>query len=180
METEYVSAEQLRSVTGTFPEYFYRYMKLVGEGNIIENLREQKDEVISFLNSIDEDKWLYRYAEGKWTLKEVVQHVSDAERVFGYRALAFARKDPASLPSFDENSYAANSDANKRNANELVAEFEAVRRSSILLFNSFSAETMMNTGIASGKEISVMALAYISVGHVAHHAKIISEKYLAE
>jgi hypothetical protein len=178
MEAENLSLEGLRSVTGPFDEHFYNYVKLVGEGNIRDLLQEQSQKTIAFFNSIGREKWLYRYAEGKWTPKEVLQHITDAERVFAYRALAFARKDANSLPSFDENSYAANSNANDREWPDLIEEFSAVRKSTVLLFKSFSDETLMNTGIASGKEISVLALGYISVGHLTHHLNIISEKYL--
>jgi hypothetical protein len=178
MEAKNLSFEGLRSLTGPFDEHFYNYIKLVGEGNIRDLLEEQAQKTIEFFTSIGREKWLYKYAEGKWTLKEVLQHITDAERVFAYRALAFARKDSNSLPSFDENSYAANSNANSREWADLIEEFAAVRKSTILLFNSFSDETLRNTGIASGKEISVLALGYISVGHLSHHVNIISEKYL--
>ena len=178
MQAENLSLEGLRSVTGPFDEHFYNYVKLVGKGNIRDLLEDQSEKTIAFFNSISSEKWLYRYAEGKWTLKEVLQHITDAERVFAYRALAFARKDSNSLPSFDENDYAANSNANEREWADLIEEFAAVRKSTVLLFKSFSDETLMNTGIASGKEISVLALGYISVGHLTHHLNIISEKYL--
>jgi hypothetical protein len=178
MEAENLSFEGLRSVIGPFDEHFYNYVKLVDKGNIRNLLEEQAKKTIEFFTSIGSEKWLYKYAEGKWTLKEVVQHITDAERVFAYRALAFARKDSNSLPSFDENSYAANSNANDREWADLIEEFGAVRKSTVLLFKSFSDETLMNTGIASGKEISVLALGYISVGHLSHHVNIIAEKYL--
>jgi uncharacterized damage-inducible protein DinB len=132
-----------------------------------------------FFNSITEEQSTYKYAEGKWSIKEVLQHVIDAERIFAYRSLTFARKDNNTLPSFDEKNYAANSNGNTRAWHELVEEFKALRKSTELLFNSFTKENLNAIGKASDYTITVLALGYIIVGHVAHHINIIRERYIA-
>jgi len=172
------SIEQYKQEIGPFSDYFFRYIQLVDDGNILEKLIEQRSKATDFLRSIDVTKLDHRYAEDKWTIKEVLQHIVDAERVFAYRALAFARRDTNALPSFDENLYAQNSHASLRKWEDLVSEFDFVRRSTELLFKSFTEDDMHSTGTASGNEISVVALGYISVGHVEHHINIIKERYL--
>lgn len=172
------SIEEYKKQLGPFSDYFFRYIQLVDEGNIRQKLIEQRSKATDFLRSIDMSKLDYRYAEGKWTIKEVLQHIIDAERVFAYRALAFARQDTNALPSFDENKYAQNSHASSRKWEDLIAEFDFVRKSTELLFSSFTEEDLRSTGTASGNEISVLALGYIAVGHVTHHINIIKERYL--
>ncbi len=169
----------LRSKIGPFSDHFENYIKLVDEENITAALKDQADKAQTFLNSINEEKSFYKYAEGKWSIKEVLQHIIDAERVFTYRALAFARKDINNLPSFDENSYAANSHADKRSWKELIEEFLAVRKSTEMLFKSFTEDNLRSKGFASGSEISVLALEYITVGHAKHHINLIKERYLS-
>jgi hypothetical protein len=167
-----------RPSSNTFPDYFNTYIKLVEEDDINTALKNQTPEAAAFFNSIPEDKSLYKYADDKWTIKESLQHIIDAERVFTYRAMAFARKDRNSLPSFDDKSYAANSHANSRTWKDLIEEFLAIRKSTELLFNSFTEEDLKSSGIASDKEISVLALGYIAAGHAKHHINIIRERYL--
>jgi hypothetical protein len=150
----------------------------VDDDNIRNALKIQASEAEKFLDSITEEQSLHRYAEDKWTLKEVLQHLIDAERVFAYRAMAIARRDKNSLPSFDENSYAANSHADQRSWQELLAEFVALRKSTEILFDSFSEEDLNSFGIASNKPITTRALGYVTVGHLAHHIHIIKERYL--
>ncbi len=169
----------LNSKLGIYPPYFNTYIKLVEEDEIKTALKNQTPKAENFFNSITEEKTDYKYAEGKWTIKEVLQHVIDAERIFTYRALAFARKDKNILPSFDENDYAANSNANNRRWKELIEEFLAVRKSTEILFSSFKEEILKTSGKASNYEITVLALGYIIVGHVTHHINIIRERYIA-
>jgi len=171
METE-------KRKTGVYPDYFYNYIKLVENENLGDALKNQIPEIQSFFSSIDEEKRDYKYAEGKWTIKEVLQHIIDTERIFAYRALAFARKDVNTLPSFDENSYAKNSNADKRNWNELTEELMAVRKTTDFLFNSFSEEQLNTVGKASSYEMSVKALGYTIAGHLAHHVNVLKERYL--
>jgi hypothetical protein len=169
-----------RPEIGPYSAHFHDYIKLVEEDDIRTALKNQTPETEKFFNSITEEKSLYKYAEGKWTIKEALQHIIDAERVFTYRAMAFARKDKNHLPSFDENSYAANSHANSRSWKDLKEEFSAVRKSTEMLFNSFTDEDLKTTGIASDAEISVMALGFTIAGHAAHHVTIIRERYLGD
>lgn len=160
------------------PQFYHRYINHVPENDLMEAFRVQSAAMLSFLESIPAEKVEYRYAEGKWTIKEVLQHVIDAERIFAYRALCFARKDQTSLPSFDENLYADTSKANARDWKNLVEEFAIVRRSSEYLFGSFDAEQLDSTGVANNNPVYVLGVGYITVGHALHHVKVLKERYL--
>ncbi|HQU85257.1 MAG TPA: DinB family protein, partial [Pyrinomonadaceae bacterium] len=127
--------------------------------------------------SISEEKGLFAYAEGKWTIKEVLGHIIDAERVFAYRIFRISRKDETPLETFDENEYIANSDFNQRTIAEMLEEFSLLRRANLLLLNSFPDTAWVLRGTASGFPVSVRALAYIMFGHAAHHTKILQERY---
>ena len=171
--------EQANSKIGIYAAHFYPYIKLVQNEDLKTVLEDQMQETEAFFNSIPEEKYLYKYAPDKWSIKEVIQHIIDTERVFAYRALAFSRKDVHTLPSMDENSYAINSDADKRKFQDLIDEFKAVRQSSIFLFTSFSPSQLNEVGKASDYEMSVKAMGYTIAGHVAHHINILKERYLA-
>jgi len=160
------------------PEYFHKYVNLASDDDLDDAFDKHQKTLLSLLKTVPKKKWNYRYAEGKWSVKEVVQHIIDAERVFAYRALCFSRKDQTSLPSFDENLYAANSKADVRTKKDLLKELEALQRSSALLFRSFDAEQLDQTGIASDKPVYVKGIAYILLGHALHHKNILEEKYL--
>ena len=164
---------------GIYPPHFGTYIKWVQEDTIITALGNQLPKAEKFFSSITEDQSLYQYAEGKWTIKEVLQHIIDAERIFSYRALAIARKDKNVLPSFDENEYAANAHANNRNWKEMIEEFVAVRKTTEILYHSFTEEDLKTSGRASDYEITVLALGYTTVGHASHHINIIRERYLS-
>lgn len=172
--------EQSQSKDGIFPPYFYRYIRLVEDEDLHSFLQTQGDQMNSLFNSITEEKSHYHYGEGKWTIKEVLQHVMDAERVFAYRALAISRKDPNTLHSFDEKHYTANSNANAKSWEDLCKEFAALRTSTALFYNGFSDEQLNNTGKVSDYEMSVKALGYTIAGHAAHHIYIINERYLSD
>ena len=144
----------------------------------MEALRTQTPSFIQFLEAIPVEKRDYRYAEGKWTIKEVLLHILDAERIFAYRALCIARKDKTSFPSFDENLYADNSKAGQRKWEELVEEFKLVRQSNEIMFGSFDNEQLETSGTASNKSTYVLAIGFILVGHVTHHIRITNERYL--
>jgi uncharacterized damage-inducible protein DinB len=161
------------------PEWFHRYVNQVPENDLMEAMKKQTPSFIKFFEDIPADKRDYRYAEGKWTIKEMLQHIIDAERVFAYRGLCIARKDASPLPGFDENDYADNAKADKRDWNEMMEEFKAVRRSSEILFGSFDDEQLENTGTANNNPIYVLAIGYVLVGHVNHHVSILKERYLA-
>ncbi|KAA9034348.1 DinB family protein [Ginsengibacter hankyongi] len=168
----------MKPSTTTYPEYFQRYINQVKEDDLKLAFKTQMPTAEIFFQSISEEFSLRRYAEDKWTIREVLQHVIDAERVFSYRALCFARKEQSILPSFDENSYTINSHANDRLWNEMIEEFTASRKSSEYLFNSFSDDALNTIGKASDYTISVAALGFITVGHVEHHIRIIKERYI--
>jgi uncharacterized damage-inducible protein DinB len=169
--------EAKNSKTGVYAPHFYGYIKLVENEDLRSILKDQLKTSEDFFNSIPQEKYLYKYGENKWTIKEVIQHIIDTERVFGYRALAFARKDIHTLPSMDENDYAKYSNANKRNWQDLVDEFSAVRKSTIFLYDSFSSEQLDSVGKASDYEMSVKAMGYTIAGHLAHHVNILKERY---
>jgi uncharacterized damage-inducible protein DinB len=133
---------------------------------------------ISFLRKIPKKKWEYRYAEGKWTIKELVQHVIDAERIFCYRALAIARKEKTAAPAFDENEYGASSKADKRTKKELISELRAVQRGSLKLFDSFDEEQLQTIGNVSNYTIDVNTIGFVILGHTLHHIKMLKERYL--
>lgn len=144
-------------------------------GNALEN---NLNSSLQVFNDISNEKWTHRYEPEKWSIKELIQHVIDTERVFGFRALCIARGETQSLPGFDQDDYVRNSFADYREPNDIVAEFKAVRNSSIELFNSFSAATLQKTGTANGIGFTVKELGYILVGHELHHLEILQQRYL--
>jgi uncharacterized damage-inducible protein DinB len=160
------------------PAYFHNYISLVPEDDLYRSFKIQSEAFIRFLESIPPGKYDYRYAEGKWTLKELLQHVIDAERIFCFRALCFARKDATPLPSFDENAYAENSNAKNRNWNDLVEEFKVVRKATEYLFSSFNKEQLDAAGVSNKNPNYVLGIGFITIGHTIHHKKIIEERYL--
>ncbi len=162
----------------TYPEYFQRYINQVKEDDLKLAFKNQMPAAEIFFQSISEEFSKKKYAEDKWTIKEVLQHIIDAERVFSYRALCFARKEQHILPSFDENGYALNSNANNRDWSELIEEFVATRKSTEYLFNSFTDDALNTIGKASDYTISVSAVGFVTVGHVTHHIRIIQERYI--
>lgn len=166
-----------KPVSTDYQEYFARYINLVKEDELRLAFKNQLPILEEFLQSVDEKKSTYSYAPGKWTLKELLQHTIDTERIFNYRALCIARKETASLPSFDENLYAQNSRANERSWEDLKNECINLRRSTHDLYNSFSVETLSQTGIANNNTISILSLGFITVGHTYHHINIARERY---
>ncbi len=160
------------------PAFYYNYINEVAEDDLLEAFKVESPAFIQFMESIPPEKYDYRYAAGKWTVKEVLQHIIDAERIFGYRALRFARKDPTFLPGFDENSYADNAKADKRDWKNLLEEFKAVRKSSEFLFGSFDDEQLDAVGTANNNSNYVLGIGFIVVGHSVHHRNVLRERYL--
>ena len=158
--------------------HFGTYIKEDGDGILIEELEISLHEFIRFVQDIPMDKFDYRYAEGKWTIKDIIQHVIDTERIFAYRALRFSRNDKTPLPSFEESEYADNTDSNKRSIQDLLTEFSAVRHSNLFFYKSLSDEQLKRIGTASGNPISVRALGFVIIGHAKHHQKVFRERYL--
>lgn len=160
-----------------YSPFYAGYVALVPEGGIIAHLERQATEFGRLLESIPEDRGDHAYAPGKWTIKEVVGHLADAERVFAYRALRFARGDATPLAPFDEDAYVPPAAFGARTLADLGAEFQAARLATIALLRGLPAEAWTRRGIASGHEISVRALAWITAGHELHHRKILNERY---
>lgn len=157
---------------------FTTYVQEAGDVNLIEELEISLHDFIRFVQNIPMDKFDYRYAEGKWTIKEIIQHIIDTERIFAYRALRFSRNDKTALASFDENDYVDNTNANARGLQDLLTELSAVRHSNLLFYKSLSEEQLKRVGTASNNQISVRALGFIIIGHQKHHQKVFQERYL--
>jgi len=161
-----------------YSEFISTYIKALDDVDLFEELEISLHDFIRFVREIPMDKFDYRYAEGKWTIKDIIQHIIDAERIFGYRALRISRNDKTPLPGFEENDYVENTNANSRSIQELLTEFSAVRHSNLLLFKSFSDEQLTRLGIASNHTISVRALGFVMIGHQKHHQRVFQERYL--
>jgi hypothetical protein len=160
--------------------YYERYTSLVPEGDIVSILTRQLEETLPLLRGIDETRAGYRYAPDKWSIKQLLGHVIDGERVFGYRALRFARNDQTPLSGFEQDDFVRGGNFDDRNFTDLVAEFENVRRATIHLFKPLSDEAWLRRGTANDDEVSVRALAFIMAGHVMHHVQILKSRYLAD
>lgn len=161
-----------------YAPFYKNYIKDLGEVNLFEILESSLDDTLNTLKDLSEEKLTYCYADGKWTIKELVQHLIDAERVLSYRAIRFSRNDTTELQGFDEDWYVNNSNGNDRNFNDLLEEFTNIRKASISLFTSFTPEMLTLSGSANGSIVTVRALGFIIVGHQMHHLRIIKEKYL--
>jgi hypothetical protein len=157
--------------------FFHNYINQVTEDDIESAFKKHSAELIQFLETIPKEKYDYRYAEGKWTIKEVLQHIIDAERVFAYRSLCFARKDTTPLPGFNENLFAKNAKTDKRDWQNLLEEFKVTRKSSEYLFRSFDEDQLRSKGIANNPPNYVLGVGYILIGHSVHHMKVLKEKY---
>lgn len=174
--TKQVSA---RPDASEYAEYYGRYVSLVPDGDISAILTEQLRATRSLLEAVSESQADSAYAPGKWTIKEVLGHIIDGERVFAYRALRIARGDRTPLPGFEQDDYVRNGSFGERTLADLVEEFECVRRSTLHLLRSFNEESWSRRGTASDNEVSVRALAFIIAGHERHHANVLREKYLS-
>lgn len=166
-----------RPESGEFAEYYGRYIDQVPNRSVLEVLEEQRDAMRSLLGHLPPDRAGYRYAPDKWTIADVVQHLSDAERIFAYRALRIARGDETPLPSWDENAYAARNDTSRLSIPVLLDDWETSRASTISLFQTFDDDAWTRRGIASGHPVTPRALAYITAGHTAHHLGILRDRY---
>lgn len=158
--------------------YYFKYIDLITGDDIAPAIENQMGEMLDFLGGISEEQSLHSYEPGKWTIREVLNHVNDGERVFAARAFWFARGFTDALPSFDQDVAVRMAHANNTSWAELVEEFKNVRLATISFFNSLPAEAWERSGIASDNPVSVRALAYIIAGHVAHHQRVLREKYL--
>ncbi len=163
-----------------YAPYYETYVSLVKETDIVATLQNQLSEMQNLLAGISEERGAFAYATGKWTIKEVIGHLSDGEKIFAYRALRISRADQTPMEGFEQNGYVENADFNARKLTDLAEEFTLLRRANILFFKSLTAEAWRRRGTASEAEVSVRALAYIMVGHVRHHANILRSRYLGQ
>ncbi|MCW2120827.1 DinB family protein [Flavobacterium sp. 7A] len=164
--------------TSEYSNFFSTYIDVLKNEDLIEDLEISLHQFIKFVQNISMDKFDFRYAEGKWTIKDIIQHLIDTERVFSYRAMRISRNDQTSLAGFDENDYVANTDANSRNIQGLLAELSAVRFSTLFLFKSFTDEQLSRMGVASDQSVSVRALGFLIIGHQKHHQHIFQDRYM--
>jgi hypothetical protein len=172
------AASTTRPSSSEYPPYTEAYISRVPDGDIVATLGKQLDDTLSLIRGIPESRGDFRYAEGKWSIKEVIGHVIDGERVFAYRALRFARGDETELAGFEQDDYVRGGAFDKRSLNDLADEYEHVRRSSISLFSNLDDEAWSRRGSANKNETSVRALAFIVAGHERHHVEILRAQYL--
>jgi len=168
----------IRPQSSEHPVYFEHYIELVKSNDVLNELEEQLTTVKQLFSKIPSDKEDFKYAPGKWTIKEVLGHLIDTERIMAYRALRFARRDKTPLQGFDENNFVTNANFNERTLHNLGVEFELVRKSNLMLFKEFNEEAFGQIGTANGKECSVRAILFMIAGHVFHHLNVIETKYL--
>jgi uncharacterized damage-inducible protein DinB len=162
-----------------YASHYQPYIDLVGEGEFLELITLNKQKIITFFENIAEEKHDYRYAENKWTIKQILFHINDTERVFAYRTLACSRCDKNPLPFMDENQYAMHADVSNRSLKSLIREFEIVRENSLLLFENITEEQSKFAGTIGGEyPITARALGYLMIGHALHHVNVIKERYL--
>lgn len=161
-----------------FQKYIQRYLDLIPSENWLDEMKISGLQTLELYRNLTSTEENFAYAEGKWTLKELLQHLIDAERIFAYRALRFARKDKTELAGWDEEMYAQHYFSAEKPLQSLLEEFNAVRKSSVLFFENLNDEQLAETGVANGNEISVETLGKLIVGHNIHHLNIIFERYL--
>jgi hypothetical protein len=161
-----------------YAPYYENYVRLIEGDDILKILNEQNKRTQDVLNSFSEHKGNYRYADGKWTVKEVVGHLLDTERVFAYRALCIARGEKKSLPGFDQDDYVKGGNFNRRELFDLNYEYRLLRESNLLLFRSFTPEMLKHKGFANESSITVLAILFIIAGHEKHHMNVLREKYI--
>ncbi len=163
----------------TVPSFYKNYVKQIEETDLLQALRISGHRALELVHSIPEEKADYRYAEGKWSIREVLCHMIDAERIFSYRALRFARNDKTPLAGFEEKDYAPEANASGRSLQKIAAEMAHLRSATIDLFEGFTPEMLIRKGTANKNELSVVALGFIIAGHETHHCNVLKERYLS-
>ncbi len=166
-----------RPAAEEFNPYYEGYIGQVKGNDFLDQLRTQQEATTNFLQNIDSTQWNYRYESGKWTVKEVVIHLIDTERIFAYRALRIARGDKTPIPGFDENKYVPAANAAARSSASIINEYQMVRNATISLFENLDQSAYSNMGTASDSPLSTLAAAYIIAGHELHHLKVLQERY---
>ena len=169
---------QKRPQSNDYSPYYAKYVMLVPDGDFLEILETQLREMKQLLEPLTDAQADFRYAPGKWSIKEVLGHINDAERIFAVRILRIARGDQTPLPGFEQDDYVKVSNASSRTLSDLLEEFSAIRRATIVLIRALDDASWLRRGTASGKEVSVLAIAFIIAGHTLHHHAILEEKYL--
>lgn len=172
------NAQDRRPAASEYAPYYDTYVKLVPNENILTALEREGAHTQKVLRAIDEAKSQHRYAPGKWSIREVVGHIADSERVFTYRALRFARSDATELPGFDQDEWSRTTNAHSRTLASLLDDLQALRAATISLFRGFDDGAWDRSGVASKNPVTVRALAYIVAGHEHHHLTIVKERYL--
>lgn len=170
----------LKPETAEFDPYYDKYISLVTEPDLLKVLEEQPDELDSLFGSLVEERGRYAYAEGKWTIKEVMSHLIDGERIFAYRILRISRGDKTPIEGFEQDGYIENSYANERSFDDLLDEFRLQRTANLRLLKNFREDDWARMGTSSEKPISVRALGFIMAGHIRHHIRIFRERYLVK
>ena len=168
----------MRPDASEYASFYARYVDLVPEEDVVAAIESQSTETQRLLASLDETRAAFRYAAGKWSVREVIGHMTDSERVLGFRALALARGETQPLPGFDEDAYVRHADFDSWRLGDLSEQYAVVRRSHIVLFRNLPEEAWLRRGIANGNEVTVRALAWIIVGHERHHLGVLRERYL--
>ena len=165
--------------TTEYAPYYNNYVSLV-DGDVISTLEQQTSELQNLIGGLPEDKGTFSYADGKWTIKELLSHLIDGERIFSYRVLRISRGDDTPIEGFEQDRYIETSNANDRPFAELLDEFGLVRKANLLLIGNLSDDASRRTGTASDNPVSVRALVYVMAGHVRHHLNILNQRYLAQ
>jgi hypothetical protein len=168
-----------RPRSNEYPSYYNRYINLVEDDDVLAVLEAQKQEMSDLMNGLGEEAAAFRYAPDKWSVKEVIGHAIDVERIFAHRALRFARNDKTPLPEFDQDEYIKHANFDVRTLIDIADEYRAVRESTLSMFYSFAEDFFAREGTASGFKFTVRAVPFIVAGHEHHHQKIIHEKYIS-
>ena len=162
-----------------YPAYASMYIKWVpDDGGILRHMEEQIEKTMELVSGLSKEQLAFRYAPGKWTIPEIMVHISDDERIYAYRALRFGRGDKTVLPGFEQDDYVPYSRANERSMSSILKEYKSVRKATLSLFRSFAEEDLLRWGNANGHDVTVRGLLYHLAGHELHHLEIIKEKYL--
>lgn len=169
-----------RPETNEYAPYYERYVSLVENPDILFSLENQLRETLDLLTAVPEEKGGYAYADDKWSIKELIGHLIDGERIFSYRAYRISRNDQTPLSGFEQDDYVANGNFNNARLIDLIEEFSLLRRANILFFKNLRDEAWLYTGTASENKISARAIAFVMIGHVSHHLKILRERYLTD
>ena len=163
-----------------YDPYYEKYVSLVPEENVVDVLAHQRKELSQMFHGVSDRVGNFAYAEGKWTVKEVLSHLIDGERIFAYRVFRIARGDETPIEGFEQDGYIENSHANRRSISELLDEFKLLRKANVMFFRNLEADDWTRIGIANNVEVSVRSLAWIMAGHIRHHAAILNERYFAK